>query len=198
MAPDIRRSGAPADQTHPDRPGGTVTAMTECRAEATSRALWGAGGFLVAMGQLVLPFTSPTLLVGRGSSTVWDFPAAFTMGDGSAIPRQVANRLTDLWLNPGAVVVTVLVVALTIAAIAGHVPRAVPAVAGWLAALWQVGAYLTLVTAADWVRTPRPGLGLLASIAGAVLLTAPLLLTRARKVAMPDLDPGQVALAGES
>lgn len=131
--------------------------MTDSRAEATSRALWVAGGFMVAMGQLVLPFMSPTLLVGRGSETVWDFPASFQLPGGSNGLRQVANHLTEFWIDPGAVVVTVLVVALTVAAIAGRVHRAVPAVAGWVAALWQVGAYLTLVTVVDWVHTPRPG-----------------------------------------
>jgi hypothetical protein len=174
-----------------------VIGVIERRAEATSRALWGAGGLLVVLGQLVLPFMSPTLMAGRGGSTVWDFPTSFTMGADGSVPRQVANRLTDLWLNPGAVIITVLVVAVTVAAIAGWVPRAVPALAGWVAALWQVGAFLTLVTAADWIRTPRPGLGLLATITGAILLSAPLL-TRSPKTALPDPDPGRAALAGET
>jgi hypothetical protein len=112
------------------------------------------------MGQLVLPFTSEALFAGQDTSTVRDFPASFTMGDGSAGLRQAANRLTELWLSPGAVVITVLVFALAAAATAGRVPRAVPALAGWVAAIWQVGAYLILVTAVDSIRTPRPGLGL--------------------------------------
>jgi len=122
------------------------------RAEAHSVGCWAAGAALIAAGQLVLPFASPRWFVGRGSSTYWNVPASFRFAHGSSVLRQVGNRLTGLWLGPGALVVTAAVVLVVVVASTGRISRAWPAAVGWFAAAWQVGAYLTVATAVATVR----------------------------------------------
>lgn len=150
------------------------------RADPATFAMWGGGALLLGLGQLALPFTSLDLFVGRGSITVWDLPASFALGEGSSVLRQFANRATELWLGPGAVVATVVVIALVVAVVVGRVPRYLPAVAAWVATAWQVGSYLTLATLVSYTTTPRPGLGLVASVVGATLISIPLFVHRIR------------------
>ncbi len=96
------------------------------------------------------------LFAGRGSITVWDLPASFRPGPGGSLLRQFANRAIELWVGPGALIVTVVVLALVLAVVVGRVPRAVPAMAAWAATAWQIGSYATLATAATCIRTPQP------------------------------------------
>jgi hypothetical protein len=159
--------------------------------DPVSLTMWGGGVLLLGLGQLALPFESRDLFAGGESVTVWDLPASFRLGTGGSVLRQFANRATELWIGPGALVVTLVVLLLVIAAVVGRVPRAVPAIAAWAATAWQVGSYATLATVATYVRTPRPGLGIVASTVGALLISTPVVARsfRSKNPAAPPSQP---------
>ena len=98
------------------------------------------------------------------------------MAGGSGARRSGLHRLANAfavsWVRPGAFLATLAVVALIVLAFRGRVSRWLPFVVAGFATLWQIGTYAVLIRQVDYVRTPRPGGGMFASVLGVVILAS--------------------------
>lgn len=78
---------------------------------------------------------------------------------------------------PGALLGSMVVLALAALAAWGRIARWLPVLGAGLASLALLVTYLTVAFEVDYLRTPRPGLGLLVSAVGTVVLGATAWLT---------------------
>ncbi len=138
---------------------------------ARSTAGWVLGASLVAIGQVTLPFVD--------GDTLWSFDGAslsdHRAGD-SAIDRLV-TEVASAWVMPGAVVAAISVLLLATLAATGHLTRItrigryLPAATAWLAPAVMAICWAAVAFAVNYLRTPRPGIGLFVSMLGALVLT---------------------------
>lgn len=133
--------------------------------------------FLVAV--LVLDWYRPS--DGLRGSSIWDVRGGDFDRHSDATVSSLAH-VALLWSPKGALVAATLAVIITaLAALRMVSPWAVPlALATGLA--WQVSGYLALAFQVDWLRTPRPGLG----IVGVLVATGLSLLAVLRSGPEPD------------
>ena len=127
---------------------------------------WLVGGLLVVVGQLGL-----ALVDGQ---SIWSLDdRALGTGPADSLAHRLAAEVAQGWIPGGAVVAAVVVLGLIVARTLVGRPwlEGAAALAAWLVTIGSTIAYLTVAFQVDYVRTPRPGLGLFAMALGAVVLT---------------------------
>lgn len=153
-----------------DRPGGVGV------------LLWVGGTASFALGQVDLSLAGSAWLWTGGVTHSLD-RGFLAVSDGTSPVHRAGNAIASVWIWPGAMVLTVTVVVLVGLTARGLVSAWAPVAVSGLATAWQAGSYLVVMRQVHFVQTPRPGNGMLASLAGVVLLAAAAL--RAKSTAQP-------------